>query len=73
MQFNSEETAENLKRHGGFIPGIRPGKATEQYFDYLLNRITVIGAAYLVMICLIPEIAVEPGRRCTSTWAAPAC
>src|SRR4029450_8179845 len=39
VQFNSEETAENLKRHGGFIPGIRPGKATEQYFDYLLNRI----------------------------------
>ena len=48
VQFNSEETAENLKRHGGFIPGIRPGKATELYFDYLLNRITVIGAAYLV-------------------------
>ena len=48
MQFNSEETAENLKRHGGFIPGIRPGKATEEYFDYLLNRITVVGAAYLV-------------------------
>jgi preprotein translocase subunit SecY len=56
VQFNSEETAENLKRHGGFIPGIRPGKATELYFDYLLNRITVIGAAYLVMICLIPDI-----------------
>jgi preprotein translocase subunit SecY len=56
VQFNSEETAENLKRHGGFIPGIRPGKATEQYFDYLLNRITVIGAAYLTVICLIPEI-----------------
>ena len=56
VQFNSEETAENLKRHGGFIPGIRPGKATEQYFDYLLNRITVIGAAYLTLICLIPEI-----------------
>jgi preprotein translocase subunit SecY len=55
VQFNSEETAENLKRHGGFIPGIRPGKATEQYFDYLLNRITVVGAAYLVFICLIPE------------------
>ncbi|WP_309610271.1 preprotein translocase subunit SecY [Sphingomonas sp.] len=55
VQFNSEETAENLKRHGGFIPGIRPGKATELYFDYLLNRITVIGAAYLVLICLIPE------------------
>ncbi len=56
VQFNSEETAENLKRHGGFIPGIRPGKATEEYFDYLLNRITVIGAAYLVFICLVPDI-----------------
>jgi preprotein translocase subunit SecY len=59
VQFNSEETAENLKRHGGFIPGIRPGKATENYFDYLLNRITVIGAAYLVTICMIPEIALS--------------
>jgi preprotein translocase subunit SecY len=57
VQFNSEETADNLKRHGGFIPGIRPGKATEQYFDYLLNRITVVGAAYLAFICLVPDIA----------------
>ena len=56
VQFNSEETAENLKRHGGFIPGIRPGKATELYFDHLISRVTVIGAAYLVLICLIPEI-----------------
>jgi preprotein translocase subunit SecY len=56
VQFNSEETADNLKRHGGFIPGIRPGKATENYFDYLLNRITVVGAAYLVLICIIPEV-----------------
>jgi len=56
VQFNSEETAENLKRHGGFIPGIRPGKATESYFDYLVTRITVLGATYLVIICLIPEI-----------------
>ncbi len=56
VQFNSEETAENLKRHGGFIPGIRPGKATEEYFDRLISRITVIGAAYLVLICLVPEI-----------------
>jgi len=56
VQFNSEETADNLKRHGGFIPGKRPGKATEEYFDYLLNRITVVGASYLVVICLIPEI-----------------
>src|SRR6476661_6124490 len=56
VQFNSEETADNLKRHGGFIPGVRPGKATETYFDYLLNRITVVGAAYLVLICLLPDI-----------------
>ena len=56
VQFNSEETADNLKRHGGFIPGIRPGKATENYFDYLLSRITVVGAAYLVFICLVPEM-----------------
>jgi preprotein translocase subunit SecY len=53
--FNPEETAENLKRHGGFIPGIRPGKNTETYLDYVLTRITVIGAAYLTIICLIPE------------------
>ncbi len=57
VQFNSEETADGLKRHGGFIPGIRPGKATEDYFDYLVSRVTVIGAGYLVLICMIPEIA----------------
>ena len=59
VQFNPEETAENLKRHGGFIPGIRPGKNTEQYFDYVLTRITVIGAAYLTVICLLPEYLVS--------------
>lgn len=57
--FNPEETAENLKRHGGFIPGIRPGKNTEMYFDYVLTRITVIGAAYLTIICLVPEYLVS--------------
>ncbi len=57
--FNPEETAENLKRYGGFIPGIRPGKNTEQYFDYVLTRITVIGAAYLTVICLLPEYLVS--------------
>ncbi|MHA6719067.1 preprotein translocase subunit SecY [Sphingomonas sp. RS6] len=55
--FNPEETADNLKRYGGFIPGIRPGKNTELYFDYVLTRITVIGAAYLTIICLVPEYA----------------
>ena len=57
--FNPEETADNLKRHGGFIPGIRPGKNTEVYFDYVLTRITVIGAAYLAIICLVPEYLVS--------------
>jgi preprotein translocase subunit SecY len=53
--FNPEETADNLKRYGGFIPGIRPGKRTEEYLDHVLTRITVIGAAYLTFICLLPE------------------
>ena len=57
--FNPEETAENLKRYGGFVPGIRPGKNTEHYFDYVLTRITVIGAAYLAFICLVPEYLVS--------------
>ena len=53
--FNPEETAENLKSNGGFIPGIRPGKRTADYLDYVLTRITVVGAAYLTLICLVPE------------------
>lgn len=53
--FNPEETADNLKRYGGFIPGIRPGQRTAEYLDYVLTRITVVGAAYLTVICLLPE------------------
>ena len=53
--FNPEETADNLKRNGGFIPGIRPGKNTATYLDYVLTRITVIGAAYLTIVCVVPE------------------
>ena len=53
--FNPEDTAENLKKNGGFIPGIRPGKRTEQYLDYVLTRITVIGAIYLTIVCVVPE------------------
>ena len=56
--FNPEETSENLKRNGGFIPGIRPGKNTENYLDYVLTRITVIGAIYLALVCLIPEFMI---------------
>jgi len=57
--FNPEETAENLKKYGGFIPGIRPGKRTEDYLDYVLTRVTVVGAAYLTAICLIPEFLIS--------------
>jgi preprotein translocase subunit SecY len=53
--FNPEETSENLKKAGGFIPGIRPGKNTESYLDYVLTRITVLGAAYLTLVCLLPD------------------
>jgi preprotein translocase subunit SecY len=57
--FNPQETAENLKKYGGFVPGIRPGSATAEYFDYVLTRITVIGALYLVVVCLLPEILIS--------------
>ncbi|KZE32403.1 preprotein translocase subunit SecY [Chelatococcus daeguensis] len=57
--FNPMETADNLKKHGGFIPGIRPGERTADYIDTVLTRITVIGAAYLALICLIPEILIS--------------
>jgi preprotein translocase subunit SecY len=53
--FNPDETAENLKKYGGFIPGIRPGKKTAEYIDYVLTRCTVVGALYLAVVCLIPE------------------
>ncbi|WP_230533514.1 preprotein translocase subunit SecY [Microvirga roseola] len=57
--FNPTETADNLKKQGGFIPGIRPGERTAEFIDQVLTRITVIGAAYLVVICLIPELLVS--------------
>ena len=57
--FNPTETAENLKKHGGFIPGIRPGERTADYIDYVLTRITVVGAGYLAIVCLIPEILIS--------------
>jgi preprotein translocase subunit SecY len=57
--FNPEETADNLKKYGGFIPGIRPGKKTAEYIDYVLTRITVVGAIYLAVVCLIPEYVIS--------------
>jgi len=57
--FNPEDTADNLKKHGGFIPGIRPGANTSQYLDKVLTRLTVVGAAYLAAVCLLPEILIS--------------
>lgn len=54
--FNPEETAENLRKYGGFLPGIRPGKRTAEYLDYVLTRLTVIGAAYITAVCVAPEL-----------------
>ncbi|TNE38440.1 MAG: preprotein translocase subunit SecY [Alphaproteobacteria bacterium] len=56
---NPEDTAENLKKQGGFVPGIRPGKRTAEYIDFILTRLTAIGALYLAAICLIPEYALS--------------
>ena len=56
--FNPEDTAENLRKYGGFMPGIRPGKRTAEYLDFVLTRLTVIGAAYIAIVCLLPEIMI---------------
>ncbi|HXV73585.1 MAG TPA: preprotein translocase subunit SecY, partial [Sphingomonadales bacterium] len=57
--FNPKDTADNLKNFGGFIPGIRPGERTAEYLDYLLTRLTVIGAIYLSVVCVIPELLIS--------------
>jgi preprotein translocase subunit SecY len=57
--FSPTDTADNLKKHGGFVPGIRPGKNTADYIDYVLTRITAIGAVYLVLVCLLPEFLIS--------------
>jgi preprotein translocase subunit SecY len=59
VTFNPQETADNLKKYGGFIPGIRPGTATAHYFDYVLTRLTTVGALYLVVVCLLPQILIS--------------
>lgn len=56
ITFNPEETADNLRKHGGFIPGIRPGSNTAAYIDYVLTRLTVIGSLYLLFVCILPEL-----------------
>ncbi|MCC9625703.1 preprotein translocase subunit SecY [Thalassospira sp. MA62] len=62
--FNPDDTADNLKKHGGFIPGIRPGKNTAKYLDFILTRLTVIGAAYLAFVCILPELLI-------AEWSVP--
>jgi preprotein translocase subunit SecY len=57
--FNPEETADNLRKYGGYVPGIRPGKSTADYLDFVLTRLTVLGAAYLAAVCLLPEILIS--------------
>ena len=57
--FNPADTADNLKKHGGFVPGIRPGKNTAEYLDYVLTRLTLVGAAYLTAVCLLPEVLIS--------------
>ena len=57
--FNPTDTADNLKKYGGFIPGIRPGNNTAEYLDYVLTRLTTVGAAYLALVCLLPELLIS--------------
>jgi preprotein translocase subunit SecY len=57
--FNPKDTADQLKKHSGFIPGYRPGERTAEYIDYVLTRITVIGAIYLVLVCMLPEFLIS--------------
>jgi len=57
--FNPKETADQLKKHSGFIPGYRPGERTAEYIDYVLTRITLVGAIYLVAVCLLPEFLIS--------------
>jgi preprotein translocase subunit SecY len=57
--FNPQDTAENLRKHGGFIPGIRPGQRTAEYLDYVLTRLTAVGALYLAVVCVLPEILIS--------------
>jgi preprotein translocase subunit SecY len=59
LVFNPADTAENLRKHGGFVPGIRPGKNTAEYIDFVLTRLTAVGSIYLIVVCLLPEILIS--------------
>ncbi|MEO1492514.1 MAG: preprotein translocase subunit SecY [Pseudomonadota bacterium] len=57
--FNPDDVADNLKKQGGYVPGIKPGKRTAEYLDFVLTRLSVVGAIYLVLVCLLPEILIS--------------
>jgi preprotein translocase subunit SecY len=59
VAFKTEDVADNLKKQGGFVPGLRPGKRTAEYLDYVVSRLLVIGSAYLVAVCLLPELLIS--------------
>ncbi|MGB0499304.1 MAG: preprotein translocase subunit SecY [Rubricella sp.] len=59
VSFKSDDVADNLKKQGGFVPGIRPGKRTSEYLDYVVTRLLVVGSAYLVAVCLLPEVLIS--------------
>ena len=64
LVFNPKDTAENLKKSGAYIPGIRPGEQTTRYIDEVMTRLTLIGAMYLVLVCLLPQVLMY-------TWHVP--
>jgi preprotein translocase subunit SecY len=69
--FNTDEVAENLRKHGGFIPGIRPGKRTSEYLNEILTRLTTVGGIYLAVICLIPQIILTGFKVQELPWIGP--
>ncbi len=58
LVFNAKDTADQLKKHSGFIPGYRPGERTAEHIDYVLTRVTTVGAIYMVVVCLLPEFLI---------------
>ena len=58
LQFNPKDTADNLKKSGAFVPGIRPGDQTAKYIDRIMGRLTLVGAAYITLVCLLPEFLI---------------
>jgi len=69
--FNTDEVAENLRKHGGFIPGIRPGKRTSEYLNEILTRLTTVGGLYLAIICLIPQVILTGFKVQEIPWIGP--